>query len=110
MARFSTGCLIALFLVGPMEAQELTGTLGRIADSGELRIGYVPDAPPMSFRDSDGNVAGYSIDLCRVIAAEVRNVVGLSDLMRRRVSFLKQVRLGAQKRRGNPSSGDGFPA
>ena len=79
MARLSTG-LIALFLIVPVEAQELTGTLGRIADSGELRIGYVPDAPPMSFRDSDGNVAGYSIDLCRAIAAEVRNVVGLSDL------------------------------
>ena len=80
MTRFSTGCLIALLFIGPLEAQEFTGTLQRIADTGKLNIGYVPDAPPISFRDSDGNVAGYAIDLCRTIAAEVSDVVGLADI------------------------------
>ena len=27
-------------------AEELNGTLKRIADSGEFKIGFVPDAPP----------------------------------------------------------------
>ena len=47
-------------------------TLKRIADTGALRIGYVPDAPPLSFEDEDGNVVGYSIDLCRHIASAIR--------------------------------------
>ena len=46
-----------------------SSTLKRIAETGEIRVGYVPDAPPLSFEDEDGNVIGYSIDLCRRIAS-----------------------------------------
>ena len=80
MARLSTFCLTALLLIGPLDAQEFTGTLQRIAESGQMRIGYVPDAPPLSFRDAEGNVTGYSIDLCREIAAQVQTAVGLPNL------------------------------
>lgn len=80
MARFPTLCLCGLLLTGSLCAQELIGTLERIADSGEFKIGYVPDAPPMSFRDAEGMVAGYSIDLCRAIAAEVQTVLALPEL------------------------------
>lgn len=55
-------------------------TLTRIAQSGEIRIGYVPDAPPLSFRTADGNAVGYSIDLCRHIASEIRNELGLNKI------------------------------
>ena len=55
-------------------------TLARIADSGAIRIGYVPDAPPLSFEDEDGNVAGYSIDLCRHIASAIRFDLGLEKI------------------------------
>lgn len=80
MARFPTLCLFALLAGHPLSAQESPSALERIAESGEFKIGYVPDAPPMSFRDSEGAVAGYSIDLCRAIAAEVQSALGLSDL------------------------------
>ena len=55
-------------------------TLKRIADSGEFRIGYVPDAPPLSFVDDEGNVTGYSIDLCRHIASAIRFELGLEKI------------------------------
>ena len=55
-------------------------TLKRIEDSGEIRIGYVPDAPPLSFEDEDGNVVGYSIDLCRHIASAIRFDLGLEKI------------------------------
>ena len=55
-------------------------TLERIEDTGEIRIGYVPDAPPLSFEDEDGNVAGYSIDLCRHIASTIRFDLGLEKI------------------------------
>jgi len=73
-------CLIALGLSSIAGAQELTGTLKRIADSGEIRIGYVPDAPPMSFLDTNGKPAGYSISLCRFITNAVKTVVGRDEL------------------------------
>ena len=55
-------------------------TLKRVAENGQIRIGYVPDAPPLSFRDSDGNAEGYSIDLCRSIAAAVSDELGMDNL------------------------------
>jgi len=61
MPRLLTICLITIGLSSIADAQELTGTLKRVADTGEFRIGYVPDAPPMSFLDTNGKPAGYSI-------------------------------------------------
>jgi len=55
-------------------------TLKRVSKTGEFRIGYVPDAPPLSFRDGNGNVVGYSIDLCRHIASAVRDELGLEKI------------------------------
>jgi len=60
MPRLLTICLITIGLSSIADAQELTGTLKRVADTGEFRIGYVPDAPPMSFLDTNGKPAGYS--------------------------------------------------
>lgn len=80
MSRLLTIGLIALGLSSIAGAQELTGTLKRIADSGEIRIGYVPDAPPMSFHDTNGKPAGYSISLCRFITNAVKTAVGRDEL------------------------------
>jgi len=55
-------------------------TLTRIAETGTFRIGYVPDAAPLSFVDDEGNVSGYSIDLCRYIASAIRFDLGLDDI------------------------------
>ena len=80
MARLLSICLIAIGLTSPVAAQELTGTLKRIADTGEFRIGYVPDAPPMSFDDAEGNPTGYSIALCRYVANAVKSAIGREEL------------------------------
>ncbi len=55
-------------------------TLQRVAETGKFRIGFVPDAPPLSFVDSDGTAIGYSIDLCNQIAAEVQKHLGLTQM------------------------------
>jgi ABC-type amino acid transport substrate-binding protein len=80
MPRILTICLIALGLSSIAGAQELTGTLKRVADTGEFRIGYVPDAPPMSFDDANGKPTGYSIALCRFVANAVKQAVGREEL------------------------------
>ena len=80
MVRIVTLILIAGVFAAQADAQELTGTLKRIADTGEFRIGYVPDAPPMSYDGDDGEPTGYSIALCRNIARAVKSAVGLDEI------------------------------
>jgi len=61
-------------------AGELTGTLKRIDETGQINLGFREAEPPMSFRDQDGNPVGYSIDLCDHIAAAVKQELGRSDI------------------------------
>jgi ABC-type amino acid transport substrate-binding protein len=80
MRRLSIVLLASCFLCSTAAAQELTGTLKRIADTGEFKIGFVPDAPPMSFIDEQGNAAGYTITLCRAVAAAVKKATDLEEM------------------------------
>ncbi len=68
--------LLVAFLTNPLAAQELTGTLQQVKKTGIIKIGFRQDQPPMSFLDKDGKPAGYSIDLCNLIVAEVENKIG----------------------------------
>ena len=70
--------LVLLFAAA--NAENHADTLKRVSETGEFRIGYVPDAPPLSFEDGDGKVVGYSIDLCRHIASVVRDELGLEKI------------------------------
>ncbi len=76
--------LILVLCLSPLAhaaaAQDGSPTLERIAETGEFRIGFVPDAPPMSFLDANGNAVGYSIDLCRQIGSSIRNLLGLEKI------------------------------
>lgn len=78
MLRSWTSILAIVLFAGTALAE--SPTLSRIAETGEFRIGYVPDAAPLSFIDGDGNVAGYSIDLCRHIASAIRFDLGLEQI------------------------------
>src|SRR6476646_1856528 len=44
-------------------------TLDRIRETGVFRIGYRADAKPYSYRDAQGQPAGYVVDLCLEVAA-----------------------------------------
>jgi ABC-type amino acid transport substrate-binding protein len=88
MRHLPTLLLTSLFLCATSSAQELTGTLKRVAESGEFKIGYVPDAPPMSFINEEGIPSGYSITLCATIAAAVKKATGLDDMEIRYVPLI----------------------
>ena len=72
--------IVVLFLNCSAMAQKLTGTLKKIADSGQITIGYNADSAPFSFLDPEGAPVGYSVDLCRRIATATEEELGLSDL------------------------------
>jgi len=93
--------LLLLLAVATAGAQQRGDTLKRIADSGEIRIGFVPDAPPLSFLDEEDNVIGYSIDLCRHIASAARDAAGLEKI---RIAFVPLVTM--QERIAAVENGD----
>ncbi len=88
MRRLSIIILASCFFCATGVAQELTGTLKRIADAGEFKIGFVPDAPPLSFTDAEGKPVGYTIALCRTVAAAVKKATGLENM---RISYVPLV-------------------
>jgi ABC-type amino acid transport substrate-binding protein len=47
-------------------------TLDRVRDTGTFRIGYRADAKPYSYRNENGQAAGYIVDLCLEVAAALR--------------------------------------
>jgi polar amino acid transport system substrate-binding protein/glutamate/aspartate transport system substrate-binding protein len=55
-------------------------TLERIRDSGTFRIGYRADAAPYAHKDSFGEAVGYSVELCRAVAAHVKETLGLAEI------------------------------
>lgn len=54
---------------GSAPAQELDGRLKQIYDAGTIRLAYRSDANPFSFVSPQGQPDGYTIDLCKFIAA-----------------------------------------
>jgi ABC-type amino acid transport substrate-binding protein len=77
--RPSVLALLAGLILAPGASALAQGTLERIAERGEFRLGYRTDARPLSFEEN-GRPAGYSVDICRRIAAEVGAHLDLPDL------------------------------
>ena len=73
-------CALACFPILGNATFELTQTLKRINDSGEINLGYRKNQTPMSFDQSSNKPAGYSVELCNHIAAAVKQKLGRSDI------------------------------
>ncbi|MDJ0812176.1 MAG: amino acid ABC transporter substrate-binding protein [Woeseiaceae bacterium] len=65
--------LAAIFLLTGLSAaaEAAEGTLDKVGRTGEFVIGYRADASPLSYENADGMPSGYSVDICRRIAAAV---------------------------------------
>ena len=73
------GALCALLLAFGAQAQD-ADTLKKIRDAKTITLGYRTDSPPFSFTGPDGQPAGYSVDLCKRIAASVERALGTAPL------------------------------
>jgi glutamate/aspartate transport system substrate-binding protein len=62
----------ALALAQPLAAQELTGTLKKIKDSGTITLGHRDTSIPFSYYDDKQQVVGYAMDLCMKIVDAVK--------------------------------------
>lgn len=80
MRKITVAIIVGVLLAGWAHAEEYESALDRIAATGTFNIGFVPDAPPLSFVNEEGNAAGYSVDLCRQIASRIRDELGLDNI------------------------------
>ena len=72
---------LALALVAtPAAAQELTGTLKKIKDSGTITLGHRETSIPFSYLDDKQQPIGYSMDICAAIVEEVKKELALTTL------------------------------
>lgn len=79
VARLLFTALALLWL--PAQAQS-PDVLRRIAERGQINIGYSEGAPPFSAKGPDGP-AGFSLDLCAVIAERIKLELARLDLRTR---------------------------
>lgn len=90
--------LLGLSLAFGVHAQT-ADTLKKIRDSKSVTLGYRTDSPPFSFTGSDGQPAGYSVDLCK------RVVTSLEGAMKGEAIATKWVALTAANRFDQVASG-----
>lgn len=73
--------LFALGAIGlaaalPATAQDLTGTLAKVAENGYITIGHRESSVPFSYLDENQQPVGYSIDLCMKIVEATEAEIG----------------------------------
>jgi ABC-type amino acid transport substrate-binding protein len=55
-------------------------TLNRIKATGTITFGYRDNAVPFSYKDRDGRIKGYSVELCTRVAGAIQKDLGMTEL------------------------------
>jgi glutamate/aspartate transport system substrate-binding protein len=69
-----------IFVTAPAFAQELSGTLKKIKDTGAITLGYRESSVPFSYYDDNQRVIGYAMDLCHRIVDAVKSNLKMDSL------------------------------
>ena len=72
--------LTASLAAGPAGAEELTGTLKKIKETGIINIGYRDSSIPFSYLDDNQKPIGFAIDICSGIVDAVKKELKLDKL------------------------------
>ena len=100
MKRILSVALLAGLMTSPAMAADLTGKLKSIAETKTIIIGHRTESVPFSFVDTNGEPMGYSVDLCKRIAAGIQQQLELPKL------DVKFVPLTAENRIEKVASGE----
>src|ERR1700753_3819989 len=82
MKRFlMAGVAVAVALsAGSVSAQELTGTLKNIKETGGITLGFRDSSIPFSYLDDNQKPVGYAMDICYKIVDAVKKELKLDKL------------------------------
>jgi glutamate/aspartate transport system substrate-binding protein len=72
--------LAASLSAGQVNAEELTGTLKKIKETGTITIGYRDSSIPFSYLDDNQKPIGFAIDICYRIVDAVKGELKLDKL------------------------------
>ena len=81
--RRSLLLLAAAALIGPVSAMVASAespVLDRIKEKGAITFAYREGAAPFSFKNRDGRIRGYSVDLCVRVAMAVQRALAMKEL------------------------------
>ena len=67
-------------LTGAAQAQDLTGTLKKIKDTGEISVAYREASVPFSYLDNQQKPVGYAFELCGKVVEAVKAELKLPNL------------------------------
>ncbi len=88
LALIVTACLSC----SAAQAEDLTGTLKKIKESGTVTLGYRDASLPFSYLNDAQQPIGYSIDLCQKIVDQIKVKVGEPNLKTEYVSVVAATR------------------
>ena len=72
--------LAAPLFAGPANAEEVTGTLKKVKETGAITIGYRNSSIPFSYLDDNQKPIGFAIDICYKIVDAVKKELKLDKL------------------------------
>jgi glutamate/aspartate transport system substrate-binding protein len=81
--KFATRIVLGVFAVciaAAVSAQDLTGTLKKIKDTGAITIGYRESSIPFSYLDDKQQPVGYAMDLCMKVVDAVKADLKMPNL------------------------------
>ena len=72
--------MAAALCAAQANAEELTGTLKKVKETGIITIGYRDSSIPFSYLDDNQKPIGFAIDICRSIVDAVKRELRLDKL------------------------------
>lgn len=78
--RIAAALAASLAVALPAAAQELTGTLKKIKDTGTISIGHRESSIPFSYLDDKQQPIGYAMDLCMKVVDAVKAELKMPNL------------------------------
>ncbi|HKA38467.1 MAG TPA: amino acid ABC transporter substrate-binding protein, partial [Burkholderiales bacterium] len=80
MKRTAILALVLLLAAGAAHSQSSGGRLKKIAATKTVTIAYRADAMPFSFTDSQQQITGFTIDICKRVVDFIGNQLKVKDL------------------------------
>lgn len=87
------GLTMLAVVPGLRAAEELTGTLKKIKDTGVIAIGHRESSIPFSYYDEKNQVVGYSQDLAMLVVDAVKKQLNLPNLQVKLIPVTSQNRI-----------------
>ncbi len=85
--------LTITLMTAPVAAQELTGTLKKIKDTGVVKIGHRDASIPFSYLDDKQKPIGYGVDICMKIVGAIKTQLKMPKLKVEFVPVTSQTRI-----------------